>query len=381
MVVTFSKIISNHSKVEGGGKLDIKDITIPSDYLQKIIQNNEHNKTIIGYLQKDYDEGLCYRPSVKKRIDKIVDCNKFWFLDKYELARVKDLKRTNLCNDKFCSNCKKVKQASRMARFMPHIEPYKDFLYQLVLTVPNVPSNALDGTIKEMYEAFPKLLNYLRGYKKIKGLNFDYLEYQGAVRSLEVTYKGDIYHPHLHAVLVLKGQLSPKVHKNAFSIDHYHDRPDRLFSDEEILIQKIWYLLTNGYKVTKKNIDNLERGYSCMVDRGEEEDFQEIFKYMTKGESEDHQGISRDQFKVLDHALKGVRQIQGYGCLFRIKDDETLDEKVDTQYKVLIDTLREKEKPLEVVQTPEALIESNEYIVISRKRIYRYLKDIISIPQ
>lgn len=364
--------------LKGGDKLDLQNISMGSDYLEKVTKNIEHNQIILGFLNQKL-EGACYRPKVKKRIDRIKDCNKYWVLDKYELAKIKDFKRTNLCGDKFCSNCKKVKQASRMARFMPHIAPYKQNLFQLVLTVPNVQGNALDGTIKEMYEAFPKLLNYLRGRKKIKGLNFDYLEYLGAVRSLEITYQGDSYHPHLHAVLVLKGQLGPKTYKNDFSIDHYHDRPDRLFCIEEIIIQKIWYLLTNATKVTKKNIDNLERGYSCMMDQGQEGDFQEIFKYMTKGQGEDRQGITFEQFNILDSVLLGVRQIQGYGCLFRIKDDEVMDNKVDEAYNEFIELLQDKERPLAVFQTPEALTKDIEYTVVSRKRIYKYLRDISSI--
>ena len=361
--------------------MNLKNISIGNNYLEKVQKNIGFNLVILGYLNKILEE-VCNMNSVKKRIERMKDCNKFWILDKYEIAKVKDFKRTNLCGDKFCSNCKKVKQASRMARFMPHIEPHKENLYQLVLTVPNVSGNALNGTVKEMYEAFPKLLKYLRGKIKLKGLDFSHLEYLGAVRSLEVTYKNDSYHPHLHAVLILKGQLGPKIYKNNFSIDHFHDRADRLFSIEEVIIQKIWYLLMNATKVTKNNIDNLDRGYSCMMDRGAEGDFQEIFKYMTKGESEDHQGLTFEQFKLLDFVLRGVRQIQGYGCLFRIKDDEIMDDEVDKLYDSIILELQEKEKPLVVVETPEALlkdIENDTYTIISRKRIFKYLRDDTTI--
>lgn len=354
--------------------MDFNKISIAGDYLKNIKKNIGFNQTILSYLNQILNE-VCDMNSVRKRIERMQDCNKFWVLDKYELSKVKDFKRTNLCGDKFCANCKKVKQASRMARFMPHIEPYKKNLYQIVLTVPNVSGNALNGTVKEMYESFPKLLNFLRGYKKIKGLDFSHLKYQGAVRSLEITFKEDSYHPHLHAVIILKGKLGPKIYKNEFSIDHHHSRRDRLYSIEEILIQKIWFLLITGTRVTKNNIDNLQRGYSCMMDRGKEGDFQEIFKYMTKGESEDHLPLSFEQFKLLDFVLKGVRQIQGYGCLFRIKDDEIMDDEVDKFYDSVILELRDKEMPQVVVETPEALLEDSSYTIISRKRIHKYLRD------
>lgn len=360
--------------MEGGGNTDVIDITIDSEYLDNVLKNNEFNRVILEYLRKDYSD--FEYDTLKNRIERIEDCNRFWSLDKYQLAKIKDFKRTNLCKDKFCSNCKKVKQASRMARFMPHIKPYKDYLYQLVLTVPNVAGNALDGTIKEMYEAFPKLLHFLRCYKKIKGFDFAYLEYLGAIRSLEITYHGDNYHPHIHAILVFKGQIGAKVHKNDFSIDHYGNREDRLFSYEEIIIQKIWYLLITGQRVNKKNLYALERGYSCMLDKSHEDDFQEVFKYMTKGSSDDGQVISYDQFTLLDKVLKGVRQIQGYGCLFRIKDDDTLDDSVDSEYLPFIEELQKIERPTSVYESLVELRKDTTYTIISRKRVFKYLRDL-----
>lgn len=355
--------------------MNVNDIKIGSDYLDDIIKNNNHNKVILDYLKHDYEEEF-RNETLKNRIERMEDCNKFWSLDRYDLAKIKDFKRTNLCKDKFCSNCKKVKQASRMARFMPHIKPYKEYIYQLVLTVPNVQGNALNGTIKEMFESFPKLLKYISGKKKLRGIDLEYLDYQGAVRSLEITYKNDVYHPHLHAILVLKGQLGEKKYKNDFSIDHMGNRELRLFSFEELFIQKIWYLLITGQRVSTKNIENLELGFSCMLDKSDTEDYQEVFKYMTKSSSEDGQIITYDQFELLDRVLKNVRQIQGYGCLFKIKDDETILEDVDKTYNEFIESLQEKENPVGVCETPTELRKDVIYTIISRKRVFKYLRDL-----
>src|SRR5690606_10478932 len=130
------------------------------------------------------------------------DCNRFWNIDRYDIQKVKDFIRTNLCRDKFCNNCKKVKQAERMARFMPEIQKYKKYnMSQLVLTVPNVPGGDLHTMIQKMFKAFARLIEYFKGKKNIRGLDFSWLGYQGAIRSLEVTYKQD-YHPHLHVLLI-----------------------------------------------------------------------------------------------------------------------------------------------------------------------------------
>ena len=75
-------------------------------------------------------------------------------MDHYQEQKIKDFKRTNLCKDKFCNNCKKVKQASRMARFIPYLEQYKSDLFLLTLTVPNVLGNELRPMIKTIFKAY-----------------------------------------------------------------------------------------------------------------------------------------------------------------------------------------------------------------------------------
>ncbi len=104
-----------------------------------------------------------------------------------------------------------------------------------------------------------------------------------------------IYHPHLHCLMVFPKYIGIKKHRNSYSIDHTGKRKERLFTDEEILIQRIWYLLNNKIKVTKENIDNIAKiapkkykdGYSCQLDKFQENDFVELFTYMTKSTTED----------------------------------------------------------------------------------------------
>ncbi|ECO1677970.1 hypothetical protein XO47_15190 [Listeria monocytogenes] len=354
--------------------MELQDIKIEREHLKSIIKNQDYNGIIQDHyfkLQKETkDEKLT------NKIEKLSDCNAVWILDRYDKAKIKDFKKTNLCNDKFCNNCKKVKQAARMGKFIPLLEPYAKDMYQLTLTIPNVKGQDLKVAIGKIFKSFAKLIEYMKGKEKITGIDFESMQYEGAIRSLEVTYKGNEYHPHLHALIVLKGKTSAPRHKNTYSIDFKGQRSERLFNDEEITIQKIWYLLMNGKRVTKKAIDELKKGYSCTLDKFRPDDFIELFKYMTKATTEDAETLKYRQFKTLYYALYRVRQIQGYGCFYGLKDDDeiTMDE-VNAVYNGWIDELRQKENPIQTFESPTELSNDTEYTLISRKKAYSYLKN------
>ena len=56
-------------------------------------------------------------------------------------------------------------------------------------------------TIKTMFKSYRKLNHYLLGIENIKDISFKKYLYVGSVRSLEVTYKNDSYHPHLQVAI------------------------------------------------------------------------------------------------------------------------------------------------------------------------------------
>lgn len=356
----------------------LNDIKIEKLFLEKIVKNRQYNELIESHyerLHKEMKDG-----KLKRKQENLKDCNALWILDKYELAKVKDFQKTNLCKDKFCNNCKKVKQAARMAKFIPLIRPYARSMYQLTLTVPNVKGELLGETIDSLFKSFAKLIEYLKGKEKIKGVDFNKIEYEGAIRSLEITYKSNDYHPHLHALIVL--HINPlddcmiRKHENVYSKDFKGKREERLFSDLEILIQKIWRLLIDKQKVTKKAIDSLDKGYSCLLDKFREADFIELFKYMTKATTEEDESMNYRQFKSLYYSLLNRRQIQGYGCFYNLKDEEVSMEEVQELYDSIIEELKQKESPLQTVESPNELMQDTEYTLISRKRVYSYLKQI-----
>lgn len=354
---------------------DFTEIHIQKEHLIDVINHKEYNKTIINYyerLAKEYSN-----LNFSSQIDSLSNCNSWWILDYYKEQKVKDFKKTNLCKDKFCNNCKKVKQASRLAKFMPVIEDMKKdkYLYHLVLTVPNCNGTNLKETIQQIFKSFTYLNRYLNSTKAIKNLDLEQYSYSGAIRSLEVTFKRKEYHPHLHCIIALDKPLdNNKYITNTYSRSKKNGY--RKFTEFEILIQKIWYLLNNNQRVTKKAIETLELGYSCTIDSIDESAVYEVFKYMTKTNDENNNILTYNNFKDLYFGLYRVRQIQGYGCFYNIKDDDSIVDEVDDLYDVIINTLRVKENPLEVCETPEDLLLDRDNLIISRKKIFNYIRNL-----
>ena len=144
------------------------------------------------------------------------------------------------------------------------------------------------------------------------------------------------------------------------------------------MIQKIWRLLIDGQRANLKNIEALQEGYSCMREKFPPEKYAELFKYMTKEKDEKGDILTYENFKALYIGLYRVKQIQGYGCLYRIADNNIDIEAYEKAYKEYLEQLRQKESPVEVLESPEELIQDTAYRIISRKSYYKYLKDIIS---
>jgi len=357
----------------------IENAIVPKEILQNVVQNIEYNKEIIDYYKRfSKNCSIAFNSDTLIRTtDRIDSCNKFWKLDKYEIQKVKDFQKTNLCHDKFCANCKKVRQASRMAKYVPFLEQFKDNLYHLTLTVPNCKSEELLQTYKKMAAAFKKLIIFLDGRKKINGIDFSTFGYQGAVRSLEITFKGNSYHPHFHVGIVMDLDLNSKTITNKYSWDYSTgiQKLKRIFTAQEVLIQKLWYLLINNIKVTKKSIESIEEGYSCTIDKFPSDDYAELFKYMTKERDEEGNILTYDNFIALYYGTYRVKQIQGYGCLYKITDDVDL-ESFEQQYHEFIQELRKKENPEAVYEKPQDLILDSEYKLVSRKTYFKYLRQL-----
>ena len=350
-----------------------KDYELRKDLVKDIINGCAYNEKILDYMIKYKNDSKKGREISLSGIGNFSKCNKYWLVDTYKDSMIKDLKSTNLCHSKFCNNCKKVKQASRMSRYIPHIEPYADYNYHLVLTIPSVEASDLRDSILNMNKCFKYLIRYLNSTKLLSIYDFSKLGYLGAIRSLEITFKDNLYHPHFHVLLTLKsgGEIQNKKVENTYSFSKSNGH--RLFSDFEILIQKIWYLLINNISVTSYNINNLDLGYSVICDKFSNNDYAELFKYLTKDFDETKNILTYDNFKALYENTYQLKQIQGYGIYYRIIDED-LSEEVDKEYARVVDYLHQLEEPTEEVERAIDFINA-PYTLISRRTIYNIMNN------
>lgn len=355
--------------------MNFEPFIVDTDYLLDVHNNTKYNEVIVDYFKKYSEEVEQHRKDTFGNIIKSIDCcNKFFEIDKYSFNMIKDFKRTNLCKNKFCNNCKKVKQASRMSRYIPEIEQYKDKIYHVTFTVPNCKGKDLKKTLKKMIASFSKLTRFINGTVKSSVYNFKLLGYLGCIRSLEITFTGDNYHPHFHCCFAFDNLDLNKIHENCYSYDKFRKKDKKLFSDFEIVIQKMWYMLINDIRLTKENFDLTEVGYSCNCDKFKEGDYAELFKYMTKETDEKNNVLTYDNFKILYESTYALKQIQGYGCFYKI-NDENLDEEVEKEYVKMQLFLQSFETPINVLERPIDLMQDNKYTLISRKKIFQYMRE------
>ena len=355
-------------------------------HLEEVFANTEINRDrIVPYFQELAEDGG--GPNLYDVADNVRDCYRNWQFDVYKKQKVKDLKHVTLCHNKFCPNCQKLIQASRLYRFAPAIsELQNDYdVYHLTLTVENVTNSDLNYTVTKTFKSFSRLIKYFSGNTEAEGLSFASMGYGGAIRNLEIVYKGvkvdeetgeyvREYHPHIHAILLLKkGLMLDKHIKNKFSFSN-RDNDKTPFSDEEILIQKVWKLIYDGDRVTKENVDKLDLGYSCKLDYVGDRIY-EAFKYAIKLDK--GQEFTYDVFRDYYFALHRRRCFQGYGKLYNIVGDDEIIEDVIDKYTEIIARLKLVEEPKEEWSDIEQVrtdVERGKYKIISKRAIYQALK-------
>lgn len=398
--------------------LDLNDmlqaLEISTDYVADVEKKLEYNAVMAGHFFRLYSETGDLRHL--QIADAMEHCNDFWQCEKHGNMNVYDVMRVNLCRSRFCANCAKLIQASRLYRFTPYLNDTgreKD-IYHLTFTLPNVKAAKLGTTVDIMFETFRYLIRYLKGDAKLKGIDLRPLGYVAAFRSLEITYNQHRrdFHPHLHVIMALRRGLDlPKKHKNDYSYDYYDGKRvyKRSFSDLEIFLQKLWRALiervtakTYPYKrgvkplpatsplyavfgdkprrrgkqnaVTAEVIHDMPLGYSCIMDIVDTHCY-EAFKYAFKLTSEDDEIMDYPTFKTLYYALKGRKTIQGYGDWFRLTTDDEIDESVSEFYEVLKAYLRQVDPPedvqLTVAEVGNSMKDGARFI--SRRNIQHYL--------
>lgn len=414
-----------------------EQLKISRQYAQDVDRRLQHNEAISEYFELLYEETENLR--FLQLANDVYNCNRFWAFDRFDGHRVYDLTHVNLCHSRFCSNCQKMIQASRLYRFTPELDKaLADYdLYHITFTIPNVPGVKLRTYVLIMARTFKRLIRLLRGQDKIRNLSFVDYGFYACLRNLEVTYNNrrNDYHPHYHCIFALRKDLNlPKYVENEYSYDYVRDPYSgktqrvfrRYFSDFEILLQKLWRALIDqeeaktyktlmlesrlgpavkvpafdtldpnsgrkaGLKskdapVTLQRLNDMDIGYSCIADKVETDTgdgdakYYEVFKYAFKLTSDERELMTFPQFKTLYFALKGIRTMQGYGAWYNLKCDDEIDESVDEFYAVYRAYLMQSDDPVRVRLAPADVVKEmdlGEYSFISRRAIQRKLNDL-----
>lgn len=340
------------------------------------------------------------KDDLHERGKRIAQCSRYWSGDYYRLQGVKDLKKVNLCRDRFCDNCQNTLAVQRSDKYEKVLMRFADDydLYHVVLTVPNVKLSDLSRCLDKMFSSYQRLCQFLDGRKSVRHVDFSKLGYLGSIRALEITKNSETgrFHPHFHCIFLCeKGRkvqnLRPNVNLYSFKKYNSHIRrgsvvsnaPQRYFSDFEILLQKVWRLLYDGYEVNYSNIQEMKLGYSCMIENARGR-YKEVFKYATKGLLSADPGKSPvaqyGDFVLLFVALYRRRLLQGYGKFYRMQFDNDIDLSVDDIYLEMVKELHKLEIPIafyENLQEIEKNMENGQSAVryVSRKSIARLGSD------
>ena len=263
--------------------MDFKDRKIDKEYFQDLKNKTNHNWQIADfYKERNEETGEEVFFSKSRAVD---GCCKYWDVHFYSHLKVKDIQRVNLCKDKFCFNCQSMFALRRQLRFGLILDELRKIydVYHMVVTVPNCNYDELFPLLKRMYKKFPYIIDYFKGKKKLRNVNFAKYGYVGAVRALEVTKNQDTdeFHPHFHCMILLKKEMNlEQRYINPYSFNR--GVLEYKFNELEILLQKVWFLVMNDEKVTAKAIEELALGYDLRMDDSNGY-YHEVFKYVCKG--------------------------------------------------------------------------------------------------
>lgn len=404
----------------------LNELQFSSAYVSDVLERISNNDVIAGFYRQLFEQtgndryfALHYE---------VANCSKNWYFDMHRKLKIADLIRVQLCHNRFCPNCQKMIQATRLKRFTPVLLDTSDTkdLFHMVLTVPNVTAPYLRTTVSILFEAFARLVRLLRGTDKLRGVDLKPLGFSAALRNTEITFNTTRrdYHPHLHTIIAFdRGLYMPKIHRNKFSYDKNGGQRllKRQFSDFELFLQKVWRLLVDqiaarvyryGLRLSeplrsgsplysvfgdgkpcstgqkgKRNALTLDAvralsnddGYSVILDSVENGHFVQVFKYAFKLQSEDSQLMDFEQFETIRGALHGRKTIQGYGYWYNMQGDDYIDDSLDEFFNVFKAYLWQIDYPDSVNLSPEEvlhMISEGAYTCITRRKLQHILEDM-----
>lgn len=380
------------------------NITIPNRKLIDLYRKVKNNNVIAEHyvtLSNEFEHNKQLREDFLSKSSRILNCIKYWKIHDYEKQLTKDVQTVSYCHDKFCTNCQNKLSLKRFNVYTPILnDKEKDFdIYHVVFTIKNPKFGELKPALDKMYKKFGYIAGYLNGSRKVTGLDLNKYGFGGGIKSLEITINNKKeFHPHFHCLLLFKKNLLfDKTIRNGFSTSKANGK--RLFSEFEILLQRIWYLVYNEIEVNQFNLDNINLvkkyigdyedeskincdGYSVIMDKisnVEDKNFKEVFKYTLKS---DFKQIANNYeiFKELFFALKGRQTLQTYGDIKEFTDkelNEIIDKETDKEYTNTLLELSNVEsckKNYYTVKQVKNDASTGKYTFISRNSI---LKDVV----
>ncbi|MBQ3506868.1 MAG: protein rep [Clostridia bacterium] len=346
------------------------------EWFQDLQSKVKYNEFQSEYYQRMSEES--HDESYKDKSERVLTCSKTWNLNYYVRHGLKQIKSIVRCQDAFCYVCQELKAQRRFQIYAPVLREFErdHDIFHVVFTVPNVAGERLNWTLDKMYSRFSRVIAYLNGDKKIKGLDFYRYGYVGAVRALEITTGErkdyDDFHPHFHCMFVL-AKDPPNMEKrveNSFSIQKKDGKIiKRYFSKFECLLQRIWCLLMLDEKVTKENIRDIYTVSGCKYKDGFDVaaddacgEYHEIFKYAIKGTYKKEKIFDYEDFCRLENALKNRRIYETYGCLRQynfneVGDVSNVEDMYDVIFEAILKELQRLEKPIVIQSCIEEIID------------------------
>ncbi len=361
------------------------EVKLPTVYFEDVQKKVEYNNNYADLYMQRYDNTNLQKYATLS--ERVRNCHKSWFGDRYKQSGYFNVKRVFHCHNRWCWLCNHLKQAKRLMEYHVKFEELlKTYdLYHVVFTIKNVKGNVLKETLSNMQRSLKKIIRYFQGFGKIAGIDFEQYGFVGAIRSFEIVINPTDYHPHIHCLFMLRKELEmPRTKINKFSFSN--GKLVRKFSEFEVMLQKLFYLIMHKTKVTYENIESLSLGYSCTADLVEGDSWHEVFKYATKMSKDGSAMCTYEQFVLLDDILHKFKMLQCYGIFYDEKKDENNDEPTDPTAEILFEKvlilLNSREQPERDVSVKlDKLVEEvqrKSTTVISKRLSYKYMQTIMN---
>lgn len=317
--------------------IDFSNENLKKMEYDKFHKNNKYASWYFNRAKKLSDDDIYYKRAVR-----ISNCMDYFLWHKYEKNKILDLQKVNRCmNNRFCPNCKKLDLAKFIHLFSDKFAELqvKGYVpYFVTLTIPNCKFEDLSKTIDFLYKCFKKFW-YGLYFNDRKGFSFRKVDFVAALKVLEVTtnLKNREFHPHLHCVFFAKKSISPdlliKRYKGLWSTKR---QTYDYYSDLDLHLKKLWTMICNGYRMSKKNYYNLNFDinelYQVDFRELDEKGLFEVLKYTFK----DTDVCNEEIFNIFVDSFEGRRIRQGYGLLYNMKT-ENIDEGIYQELELEFD--------------------------------------------